>query len=398
MVRDLVGLVSKELMKTEGNQFLSGGLVLGMLGGAVAMLRRVPSQLWGLFLRKCTISIDVMNTDDTFTWVMLWLHQLPYTKKARRLSFKYNKGKSFLTPSMGNHFFLWHGRPVWTNWIDEDGKTASMGMYSGMMQTRQKITIRILGRSRKPIERMIEEAKKLVRVRSSRKLKLYRRAEGSDWDYELRDPRSLKTVFLPKSADGLLEDMQQFIGNKRWYRKRGIPYRRGYLFYGPPGTGKSSAALAFASELKLPLYTLNLGSIKEDIVLERCICNIDTSSPVVLLIEDIDTAVPSRKGNRDKNLFNLGTLLNAMDGVAARENVILIVTTNKKDSLDPALVRPGRIDKLVEFGLASTDQIRAATQLFFPEGNPDLEAELICKSGSISTADLQETLVKRSER
>lgn len=396
MFSGLVKFIVGELMKTSGNQFLSGGLVLGALAGVAASLRKIPGNLWDLFLRKFTVTLDVTSQDKTFTWLLLWFTQLPYTKKARRLTLKWTKGNDILIPAMGTHFFFWRGRPVWSHWNDEDGKTSG-SEYSSLMQTRQKISLRILGRSREPLYELIRQAKKLSAEESLDKIKVHRRIYSS-WDTDLMDRRSMNTVFLPKQAENILDDITQFLGKKEWYKTRGIPYRRGYLFHGPPGTGKSSAVMAIASELKMPLYVLNLGSIKEDGPLESAIREIDSDKqPVILLIEDIDTAIPSRKSSKEKNYFSLGTLLNCLDGIVASENVILVMTTNKKKSLDPALLRPGRIDRTVEFGLASAKQITEAITLFFPDGNQPLLDQLLPRAGKISTATLQELLVKHSQ-
>lgn len=372
-----------------GNQFLSGGLVLGFLGGAVVYLKSLPGKLWKFFLRTFTVSMDVMNTDEMYRYTLKWMNSQSYVGKARRVSLKALRAKPVIVPSHGNHFFLWHRRPVWLNWEDEAGKAgASTEFY--MQVTREKITIKILGRDRKLIDNLVEEMKDLQKVNESGKSKVYRRVRD-DWSYELRHPRQLSTVFLPKDGETLLDDMKTFLGRESWYRERGVPYRRGYLFYGPPGNGKSSVALALANHLNIPLYVLNLATMAGDGILENAIRDIDTSTPLALLIEDIDTAVPDRNLDKTKKPFSLGTLLNAMDGVAARENLILIATTNDKDALDPALIRPGRMDKIVEFTNATQEQIRAAVKLY---GKPELEAELLAKAGSISMAEVQERLLK----
>ncbi|KAK5188577.1 hypothetical protein LTR92_011386 [Exophiala xenobiotica] len=152
-----------------------------------------------------------------------------------------------------------------------------------------------------------------------------------------------------------------------WYAERGIPHRRGYLLSGPPGTGKSKASLT--EEALLSLFNQ---------LPERC----------VVLLEDIDSAGISRekespmpkhpessvpmkdsrnmlKGERQKepleqpgNGISLSALLNAIDGVAAPEGRVLIMTTNYPERLDDALVRPGRVDMKIEFHRASKQQIR----------------------------------------
>ena len=76
---------------TGGNQFLQGGLILGVIGGMAMWLKRTPKLVWDWFLRMFTISVDVTSTDTTYRWILIWLEAQEYTNKARRLSLKYVK-------------------------------------------------------------------------------------------------------------------------------------------------------------------------------------------------------------------------------------------------------------------------------------------------------------------
>ncbi|OJD10918.1 hypothetical protein ACJ73_09661 [Blastomyces percursus] len=120
----------------------------------------------------------------------------------------------------------------------------------------------------------------------------------------------------------------------------GNPYRRGYLFYGHPGTGKTSLAFAIASQLRLGIYSLTFKMKSLD-------------------DEGLDSAGISRthtvdesKGRDNPGRVTLSGLLNTIDGIDAKENRILIMTTNYHEKIDKALRRPGRIDKEVPFDLA----------------------------------------------
>lgn len=376
------------------NQFLSGGLVLGALGTAMALLRKVPRQLWSWFLRRFTIRVDVTSTDDTFRWVMLWMHKQTYTQKSRRLSIKKINGTMVVIPSKGQHIFFWKRRPVWVSWIDEEGKMGGISEVLSDMVSREKITIQILGRNRALATKLITEVEKLSQRDLANKLQVYTRrgSWNNNWELQLRTPRPWTTIFLPEAAQDIVSDVKTFLQSRTWYERLGIPYRRGYLLYGPPGSGKSSVALGLASELKLPLYVLNLAAISTDSGLEQAIYSVNTDVPTILLLEDIDTAMPDRVLDKQKSHFSLGTLLNLLDGVVARENLILIVTTNNLTVLDPALVRPGRIDRCMEFGPASVQQISSAIRLFFRGGNSVAEEKLLPLAGSISMAKVQEEL------
>lgn len=173
-----------------------------------------------------------------------------------------------------------------------------------------------------------------------------------------------------------------------WYASRGIPLRRGYLFHGPPGTGKSSLSFALAGVFGLDIYVI---SLLEPTLTESDLLQLFNNLPrrCIVLLEDIDTAglvreeeiddrkseneydkistseLPKgrRRGPRIDNAesqtgISLSGLLNAIDGVASHEGRVLVMTTNHPDKLDPALIRPGRVDMQVAFTLATKHQIR----------------------------------------
>ncbi|KAJ7467352.1 P-loop containing nucleoside triphosphate hydrolase protein [Mycena galericulata] len=202
--------------------------------------------------------------------------------------------------------------------------------------------------------------------------------------------RPLSSVILESEViEGLLRDVRKFLGAEEWYVERGIPYRRGYLLHGPPGTGKTSTVFALASEFHLEIYSLSLGSPSvDDSFLYRAISSIPKGS--LLLLEDIDCALPSRDDDDDEpaehpasmrgggaQLFRggfhgerswvtLSGLLNAIDGVGSKEGLLVFATTNFVDRLDPALLRPGRIDRKIQYDLATRAQAQKIFLRLFP--------------------------------
>ena len=209
-----------------------------------------------------------------------------------------------------------------------------------------------------------------------------------------RPVRPMKTVVLDaKQKIQVLADINEYLhpATPRWYANRGIPLRRGYLFHGPPGTGKTSLSFALAGVFGLDIYVI---SLLEPTLTEEDLSALFNSLPrrCVVLLEDIDTAGLSRgpdggpdavdgkadggarndwkvsdlarelrkQGNdaSDKKGISLSGLLNAIDGVASHEGRVLIMTTNKPETLDEALIRPGRVDLQVGFTNATQEQAR----------------------------------------
>ena len=185
---------------------------------------------------------------------------------------------------------------------------------------------------------------------------------GADWEREkAKDVRPLSTVLLRETEKApLIKDMSDFLHpeTQKWYSQRSIPYRRGYLFHGPPGTGKSSFSLSVAGELKMDIYVLSIPSENDQSL--KTLFNALPDKCVVLL-EDIDAVGSARsrelaKGSSDEGQgVTLSGLLNVIDGVGAQEDRVFIMTTNHMKKLDPALIRPGRVDRKVEFQLADRE-------------------------------------------
>ena len=152
---------------------------------------------------------------------------------------------------------------------------------------------------------------------------------------------------------------------------KGVPYRRGYLLYGPPGTGKTSFTQAIAGKMNLNICYLNLSSGRmDDDGLNRALNDAPRNS--IILLEDVDSLFVSRESvNQDRGgqHVSFSGLLNALDGVRSQEGRILFMTTNHRERLDPALLRPGRADYHAFLDNASYDQM---TRLFL-RFNPNEE-------------------------
>ncbi|CAG0915737.1 unnamed protein product [Notodromas monacha] len=195
--------------------------------------------------------------------------------------------------------------------------------------------------------------------------------------HELGQPKKRRPLQSVVLADGvsekLLGDVKEFIANPAWYSDRGIPYRRGYLLYGPPGCGKSSFIFALAGALEYGICVLNLSErgLSDD-RLNHLLAVAPEQS--IILLEDIDAAFVSREESPNVRAafeglsrLTLSGLLNALDGVASSEGRLLFMTTNYKERLDAALIRPGRVDVQEFVGYCSPEQAAAMFNNFYPD-------------------------------
>ena len=238
--------------------------------------------------------------------------------------------------------------------------------------------------------------------------------------------RSMETVFMNSSTkENLINSIDAFVNRKDWYEKNFVPYHYGILLYGPPGTGKSTLIRALITEyiekyknnVNSPLYLKNVG----DLPGVRNEAYEMSMKPRMIVIEDIDAASLQKREDKifdDKKKgpavevseisyeddesdyirrsfgkinVSLSEVLNTIDGVSNLENVIYIFTTNHIDHLDPALIRPGRIDKMIHidrpgrneydqfmfyhFGKHIPDDMKVNTDLLIAE----LQNEIVCE-------------------
>lgn len=172
--------------------------------------------------------------------------------------------------------------------------------------------------------------------------------------------KSFDHLFFEDKAK-LVADLDTFTAQKEMYFRKGIKYKRAYLFYGPGGTGKTSIGLAIAKYLDHDLYVISLSSITNDLELQRLGTRIRKHA--VVMLEDIDCILSERKMKTEK--LNFGTVLNFLDGLYAPADCIFVMTTNKPDDLDDALTRKGRVDLALQIDFPHVSEVQRYMSDFY---------------------------------
>ncbi|MGC1450401.1 MAG: AAA family ATPase [Candidatus Sulfotelmatobacter sp.] len=395
------------------NQFASGGLLLMLVGGLGVWLRAIPLKAWEWFVEQTTMMITVKDDDVAFVWVKEWFLEQHFLKRMRRvdLDTTLRAERVALIPAPGLHWFWYGGRPfqVWFSRSENTRERAARRLES--------LTFRTVGRSQSFLKRFVDDVVRCHLKRLGVQSWLCTYNDG--WDHsEGYAPRLLESVVLPPGEkERLVPDVANFQKSKQRYSRLGVPYHRGYLLYGSPGTGKTSLVSALAAHFGLSVYCLNLGDFN-DRSLMSAVNQIPADS--VLLFEDIDcmkggqarvaastnavgdevSAVfrKEKESATTQNGVTLSGLLNVLDGFFAPTGVLFMMTTNRIEALDPALLRPGRIDYRLYLGKASDLQKMELYRRFFPEATEHQAREIVeaCRSAE-TMAEFQGLLLGMAE-
>ncbi|HEU5457358.1 MAG TPA: AAA family ATPase [Terracidiphilus sp.] len=389
------------------NQFASGGLLLMIVGGIGVFLRQLPLRVWAWIVDQTTMTITVKDEDASFQWVKEWFLEQPFLHKVRRVDLDTTlRGTEMaMVPAPGDHWFMHAGRPFWVGFYRSQETT-------GWSQRRtESLWFRTVGRDRAFLRRFVDEIVAAHRRKQQTSSYLYVYDEG--WTYvSAYAPRLLESVILkPGEKEHLLQDLDRFRASRDRYRRLGVPYHRGYLLYGPPGTGKTSLVSGIAARCGMSIYAVNLTEFN-DRTLKSAMNDVPENS--IILFEDIDSmkaghrrldaatshtpqspaqTLASGPQSEAPGNVTLSGLLNVLDGFHAPENVVYVMTTNKVLLLDPALLRPGRIDYRLFMGEATETQRMELYRRFFPEASEREAADFVQAHCTETMAEFQGLLL-----
>jgi len=333
------------------NQLLLGGVGTLAFGAAMYVLRAVPEKTLAFVEKTVWTKVFVESMSNEYADVDAFI-------EGKRLNF-FSRSLEMKDGSLKTGFG--GGWGVYDGVLFNYAKTKSAQQLTHF----ETITLSFLTRNRGVVERFMRDCKP-EEHRNSIRISIYG-AGGSDGGMRRRK-RGLETVFVDRAVkDRLVSRISWFLGAEEWHAARGIPWKLGIVLHGPPGTGKTSLIHALASDFGFDIkYIKSLHGL-------GAAFKTGTKNDL-FVIEDIDTIANglTRDGTRETALDGgalrgspLHEILNSMDGMQTPDGLKFIVTTNHLDRLDPAILRPGRIDEAVEIGPLSLESARAMFRAFY---------------------------------
>lgn len=403
MLETIQGLMDSLKQLSKDSPVVAGAVSLYGLGVLTYLLRGVPNALWNIIKRHTTTSLTITSSHLAFHNFMGWLHKKGYSDKLRKIKLTngrwgeeegVTKGAGY-----GNHL-VWYGyHPLFIHLEKEETHSD---------HDRETITITKLGRGHGLFNKTLNQFAQVDDALN--KIVVYTYTDDY-WAVQQRQfKRELESVFIEiEKKKQLTRVLDNFKTNEKWYVEHGIPYRLGILLHGPPGTGKTSLIKSIAAYADKNLCILSATKLNK---LLKAAEKLPENS--LMVIEDIDSnnaslrrrAVfdsdePIEKTELGKPQVSadlafdlewlmsmadggLSEILNAIDGISDTHGRILVITTNNPQKLDPALLRPGRIDLTIGLGFVTLQIFLDFMAAFFPDFVVPVESTVVDKT-TIST-------------
>lgn len=394
-------------------------------GIVLFLFKDIPSKFVRWCIKHLTTTLQLTNGHKCFTYFVKMLENEGISNKSRTLKLLNGRSgyddKIIKSIGFGTHIFKYKGVPLQITF--SEAKKESAIIFSRDVPERLDISVTKLGRSHKLFDELQASIQnEIEKENSEHRLWYFDRGWSSERLYQ---DRSFDTIFVDESIKEEIKDfLTTFISKKDWYLKHGISYQTGILLYGEPGSGKTSIMRAIATYLNKELAVLSASSLR---YIDQAMNTLPNNA--IIIIEDIDSSssVSPRKGgfkngmaksldrfggsDQDSsegtvgpetddasdlggitlswNKESIAEVLNAIDGLSSVEGRILICSTNHIENIDPAVIRPGRIDLSLYIGYTTKESFISFIKSFYPE-----EIDLIEKlQNNISTMKITPVVI-----
>ena len=223
----------------------------------------------------------------------------------------------------------------------------------------------------------------------------------------IKDP--ISSLALSDETLKVVESARRWRSSEQWCRDHGVPWKLGILMYGSPGNGKTALTRAMAQSFDFPVYAFDLSSLSNE-EFQEAWSSMLTNAPCMAVIEDIDAVFNKRENVTKEKLLTFDCILNCIDGVEKTDGVLLVITTNKVESIDEAIgiprrdhgeapgsssTRPGRIDRSLEMSAPDAEgRMKIATRILGEW--PSLMDQVVSEGEGDSGAQFQDRCAWRA--
>ena len=373
---------------SEGDSTVKGFVMLWLLASASWFIRNFPNKILKFIKHHSLTSITINKDTDIkniefFNNVENWF--LTNNKfSIRNTKINYDAFGSITGLGYGSHIAFCKGRIYWIEktFIERQGT-------NHFLETMNIVTI---GRLNKVFEKVIQDSQVRDDINYIYSMDdIYGR--NSLWVRTSIFKKSSK-LFIDENIKKKIDDAVLFFkDNKDWYIKNNFPYKLTILLYGPPGTGKTSLINYITQLLNADLYDVNLNLIHKN-NLNKMKQTERQNISNVLCLEDFEGAALKRQtiailnsiNNKADGVelteeeqkyqginrynINLKDILNALQGVEPLDNVVVVLTTNHLEMVDPALYRNGRVDLLLEVGPIGIKEVSDYYEFYYSQPFP----------------------------
>jgi len=379
LFNDVQGIYEQYATFTQSNQFLGAAVAAFVLGIVSYLARDVPRNVFIWIKDHITVTFELPFDDRYENQVMYnqitsWLHEHSNSWFSRSFSMSrtekktqnFNEYDHTIISGKGSHLVRFNGSFFWYRISVEP-----VGAGSASSITKKSLELKTFGFSTKKLQeftKMIMSNLDDVRYRQM----VFRHG---CWFERVNFPRSIDSVITNDNIKhDVLESIDKFMASKDRYIELGINYKLSFLLSGEPGTGKTSFVKAVASHYKYHLCVMSMAGMTDSRI-ESALEELPPRS--ILLIEDIDCATASFLTREDDDddivpMANhrilgsidsskdstLSGILNILDGINTPDSIIIMMTTNYPERIDPAILRKGRTDHRVILTSLNDEAIR----------------------------------------
>ncbi len=378
----------------------NGVLLMGVGTYVLNMVRALPAYLWNHFLRLFSVVCSLEDFEYPWDAVVIHLSKQKFLFKVRKFKLARRAGENngfgefpaywSREPTSGTFFFWYSGKLA----IATRTRREIQHLNGNGKSFTDSIHIRFLFSNDDHIIKFVEDARKSQEDDTPTNFCYVNGMNG--WtSLGSRKFRNLDSVLIPpEDKERILSHLRNFYSGWEWRNRLGIPRRTGILLTGPPGSGKTSLIKAVADAFKSSVHVLSLSSRGlDDAGLSQIFQSV--YSRAFIIIEDIDAVFKERSAS-DECKVTFSGLLNAIDGILTREGFVLWMTTNHPERIDPALIRPGRVDLQVEIGYVKRPEAASYYRRFYDLDAEDQRSEAFgskIEQGRHSMAELQAWLL-----